>query len=101
MSLNLRVCSTFIRKFSKRIIANEPDLISINYIIYKYCPLANFDNDFPEYSLEIEVFKDDFINMINQIKENDISVELKFLKDFELILKESDPNNEFIYLYWF
>lgn len=101
MSVYLRVCSKFVREFSDTVIAHDSELEVINSIIYKYCPYSTFDNEFPEYSQHIEVWKEDWIEMINEIKDLQNPKELSVLDKFELILKESDPNNDFIYLYWF
>lgn len=101
MGMNLRVCSKFVRKFSEKIIADQSELEIINSIIYKYCPYSNFDNEFPEYSQHIEVWKEDWIEMINEIKDLQNPIELSILDQLELILKEADPDNDYIYLYWF
>lgn len=101
MGMNLKVCSKFVRKFSDKIIAHNSELEDINSIIYKYCPYSSFDNEFPEYSQHIEVWKEDWIEMINEIKDLQNPKELCFLDEFELVLKEADPDNDYIYLYWF
>ena len=101
MGVVLRVCSKFVRKFSDKVIAHNSELEDINSIIYKYCPYSSFDNEFPEFSQHIEVWKEDWIEMINEIKDLQNPKELCFLDKFELILKEADPDNDYIYLYWF
>jgi hypothetical protein len=96
--MKLKVCKTYTREFSPSDLGCNQE--EINSIIFKYCPNAEFDNEFPEYATSIEVYKPDWFDMLISINRNKLSNELQYLEDFKSAFKESDQNNDFINLFW-
>lgn len=87
----------------------------VNRLIFGLCPNASFNDESPEQANSIEIDREEFMDAVNKLKEDQEGVMTNFLKliaykdytpedvvnMFHLLYDSADPANDYIVLQWF